>query len=33
VAAWQAQTKGQQNGIIGLFMFHFGNFYDRAGEK
>jgi type VI secretion system protein ImpI len=31
VAAWQAQAKGQPDGIIGQFMFHFGNFYDRAG--
>jgi type VI secretion system protein ImpI len=33
VAAWQAQSKGQPDGIIGLFMFLFGRFYDRAGEK
>jgi predicted component of type VI protein secretion system len=33
VAAWQAQAKGDPEGVIGRFMFHFGNFYDRVGEE
>jgi type VI secretion system protein ImpI len=32
-AAWQAMTKGQPEGVIGRFMFLFGSFYDRAGDK
>jgi type VI secretion system protein ImpI len=33
VAAWQAMTKGQPEGVIGRFMFLFGSFYDRAGDR
>jgi type VI secretion system protein ImpI len=33
VAAWRGMTKGQPEGIIGRFMFLFGSFYDRAGDR